>query len=83
MNITVEISMFPFQNTYKDLIKQFIKKLNEYSDLKVTSGPTATVILGEYAYVMKVVTEMLQWSYEEHGKAVFVTKFFPGYEPTS
>jgi len=66
---TAEISMYPFQENYKELIKAFIAKLSYYPDVQVTPGPTSTV-------------EMLRWSHEEHGKAVFVVKIMPGYEPS-
>ena len=81
MMMTVELSMYPFQDNYRDLIKDFTRRLNEQADLSVTTGPTSTVIVGDYARVMTCVTEMIQWSYDEHGRAVFVAKILPGYEP--
>lgn len=79
MNIMVEISMYPFNEDFKPLIKSFIKKLNTYGDLEISTNATSTNIFGEYRYVMEVLTAMLAWSYEEHGRAVFVSKFIPGY----
>ena len=81
MVITVEISMYPFQENYRDLIKGFTGKLNDCEGLRVTTGPTSTVVVGEYARVMESITEMLRWSYVEHGRAVFVAKFIPDYDP--
>lgn len=81
MVITVEISMYPLQENYRSLISSFIEKLKDYPDLQTTTGPTSTVIIGEYARVMSCITQMLGWSYEEHGRSVFVAKFLPGYEP--
>jgi|TARA_B110000495_G_scaffold167807_1_gene154459 uncharacterized protein YqgV (UPF0045/DUF77 family) len=81
MVITVEISMYPFQEKFRDSIKDFIRKLNEYGELQVSSGPTSTVVIGDYDRVMQCLTEMLRWSFQQHGQAVFVTKFLPGYEP--
>jgi len=48
--------------------------------LRVQTTATATMIVGEYQAVMKVLTEMFAWSHEKLGKAVFVTKFIPGFE---
>ncbi len=79
MNIMVEISMYPFNEDFKPSIKSFIDKLNTYADLEISTSATSTNIFGEYQYVMKVLTEMLAWSYSEHGRAVFVSKFIPGY----
>lgn len=80
MPITLEISMYPFQDGYRNLIADFIKKLNQYSDLNISTSATSTIVIGEYQHVMQTLTEMLKWSYEEHGKAVFVTKLIPGYD---
>ena len=79
MNIMLEISMYPFNEDFKPLIKSFINKLNTYADLEISTSATSTNIFGEYRYVMEVLTAMLAWSYEEHGRAVFVSKFIPGY----
>ena len=81
MIITVEMSMYPFKENYRDLIGSFIEKLNQYADLKIATSATSTIIVGEYQHVMQTLTEMLEWSYQNHGKAVFVTKFIPGHEP--
>ncbi len=81
MILTVEISMYPLQQNYIALITDFIAKLNTYSGLRIVTTPTATMVVGEYDVVMKTLTEMLQWSYQTHGKAVFITKFIPDYNP--
>ncbi|MGI9472402.1 MAG: YkoF family thiamine/hydroxymethylpyrimidine-binding protein [Rubripirellula sp.] len=82
MVITVEISMYPFREEFRSLIKDFIRKLNEIDGLKIASGSTSTVIIGDYDLVMDTLKEMFRWSLETHGKAVFVTKFLPGYQPS-
>jgi uncharacterized protein YqgV (UPF0045/DUF77 family) len=79
MNIMVEISMYPFNEDFKTQIKSFIDKLNTYPDLDISTTATSTTVFGEYQYVMEVLTAMIAWSYEEHGRAVFVSKFIPGY----
>ncbi len=81
MMLTVEISMYPFQQEYKVPILAFIKRLNTHAGLRVQTTATATLIVGEYQAVMKVLTEMFAWSHETLGKAVFVAKFIPGFEP--
>jgi len=79
MNLAAELSMYPFNEDFKSLIKNFILKLNSYPDLDITTSATSTIIIGEYQYVMRVLTEMMAWSFAEHGRAVFVSKFIPGY----
>ena len=79
---TVEISMYPFVDNFRGLIKEFIGKLHEYSELQVKTGPTSTVLIGDYDQVMTCLTEMMRWSFQHHGQSVFVTKILPGYTPT-
>ncbi|HTR00593.1 MAG TPA: YkoF family thiamine/hydroxymethylpyrimidine-binding protein [Candidatus Acidoferrum sp.] len=81
MMMTVEISMYPLQADYVSLILDFIAKLNTYPGLRVNTTATATTVTGDYAAVMNTLTEMFAWSHAKHGKAVFVTKFIPGYDP--
>jgi uncharacterized protein YqgV (UPF0045/DUF77 family) len=81
MMLTVEISMYPFKEDYKTPILAFIKQLNTHAGLRVQTTATATLIVGEYQAVMSVLGEMFKWSHETLGKAVFVTKFIPGFEP--
>lgn len=83
MKMTVELSMYPFQENYRDLIGDFIDQLNQYPDLTITTCATSTMIFAEYSLVMKALTELFQWSFETHGKAVFVAKFIPDYDPDS
>jgi uncharacterized protein YqgV (UPF0045/DUF77 family) len=79
MMLTVEISMYPFQEDYKTPILAFIKELNTRSGLRVQTSATATLIVGEHQHVMNVLGELLAWSHDTLGKAVFVTKFIPGF----
>lgn len=81
MILTIEMSMYPFQEDYKTPILSFIEKLNTYDTLHITTTATATMVTGEYESVMLMLTEMLLWSYQTHGKAVYVTKFIPGFDP--
>ena len=81
MMLTVEISMYPFVEDYKTPILGFIEKLNTYEGLRVQTSATATLVVGEHEHVMRTLTELLAWSHARHGKAVYVTKFIPGFEP--
>ena len=81
MVTTVELSMYPFREDYRDAIKGFIARLKQSKGIKVAPGETSTVIIGEHAHVMQTLSELLQWSHDEHGRAVFVAKVIPGYEP--
>ncbi|MDP6182662.1 MAG: YkoF family thiamine/hydroxymethylpyrimidine-binding protein [Gammaproteobacteria bacterium] len=83
MKATVEISMYPIQDDYIPPIDAVIKKLNSFDDLRVTTYPTATTLIGDYAAVMSALQETIAWSHESFGAVVFVTKIIPGYDPDS
>jgi uncharacterized protein YqgV (UPF0045/DUF77 family) len=80
MNITVELSLYPFNADYKTLIKDFITELNKRDGLVINTTPTSTMIHGEYNHVMDTLKELIAWSYDKHGREVFVAKFIPGHE---
>lgn len=81
MMLTVEISMYPFRQDYKVPILGFIERLNGFGELRVNTTATATLVSGEFDHVMRVLGDMLRWSFEQYGKAVYVTKFLPGFVP--
>ena len=81
MILSVEISMYPFQQDYIPPIKGFIERLNTVDGLRVTTTATATLVSGDFDLVMRTLGDMLRWSYETYGKAVYVTKFLPGFAP--
>ena len=80
MKITVELSMYPFNEDYKTLIKDFIAELNKKDGMQIITSPTSTMIHGDYDCVMDTLKEMIAWSYATHGRQVFVAKFIPGHE---
>ncbi|MBT5485301.1 MAG: hypothetical protein HOH14_03685 [Gammaproteobacteria bacterium] len=82
MQLTVEISMYPFNEDYKTLIKGFITQLNKCEGLIIKTSETSTMVHGEYDHLMDSLKAMIAWSYTTHGRAVFVTKFIPGHELT-
>lgn len=82
MTTTIELSFYPFQDQYRATIKDFIRRLKEYTDLRITVGPTSTVIVGEHARVINCMKEMLEWSHASQGRSVFVAKFLLDYDPS-
>lgn len=80
MKLTIEISMYPFDKDYKGLVKDFIKRLNEFKGLKVATSATSTIVNGEYSKVMEMLDEILAWSHQVHGRSVFMVKFIPGHK---
>ena len=81
MTTTIELSFYPFQEEYRAAIKDFIRRLKEYTDLRITVGPTSTVIVGEHARVVDCVKAMMEWSHTNQGRSVFVAKLLLDYDP--
>ena len=82
MNTTIELSFYPLQEHYREIIKDFIRKLKEYKGLKITVGVTSTVMIGEHAQVMNCMKEMMEWSHTHQGRSVFVAKIILDYAPS-
>ena len=81
MKLTAEISMYPLQDDYIPPIRAVIEKLNSSTDIEVNTFATATILSGDFDTVMAAIKDTLAWSQAQHGRAVFVTKFIPGYAP--
>lgn len=79
MIMTVEITMYPFTENFVPPITAFIDRLAASQNLEVQSYPTCTVLIGDFDHIMDVLKEAMAWSHREWGKAVFVSKFLPGY----
>ena len=80
MQLSVELTMYPMQDDYLPKIKAFIDRLAATSAVKRETFPTCTVLTGDFDEVMALLSTMMKWSHDNLGKAVFVTKFLPGYE---
>lgn len=80
MQLSVELTLYPLQDNYLDIIKATITKLNQYSAIEVHTFPTATILIGDYEHLMDVLKDCMRWSVEEFGKCVFIAKFLPNYE---
>jgi len=63
MNISVELTFSPLQDTYEDAIIHFIKKLRA-SNLKVMENPLSTQVYGDYDEVMQVLTAEIKEAFE-------------------
>ena len=80
MQVTIDVSMYPNKEDFIPPIKAFIKTINTYSNLKITTFPTSTVIQGEYHHAMNSVKETILVCQKQFNNAVYVMKVIPGYE---
>ena len=72
--------MYPNKDEFIKPIKGFIELINTYSEIKVITFPTSTVIQGEYECAMNALKETIVKANKKYGMAVYVTKIIPNYE---
>ena len=80
LQVTIDVSMYPNKENFIPPIKGFIKTINTYSDLKITTFPTSTVVQGEYHHAMNSVKETISVCQKEFDNAVYVMKVIPNYK---
>ncbi len=79
MLLSAELTLYPLKDDYLAAIKDTIAKLNTFEGIKVQTFPTATIVMGDYDKVMSLINDIVKWSYETHGRCVFLVKFLPEY----
>lgn len=78
MKLTVDISLYPLNSDYIDIIKEFIAELNKVKGLTIVTNALSTQVTGDYDALMGALQKEMRSNYEKHGKAVFVCKFLSG-----
>ncbi len=73
MVATVEISLYPLKENYKEIILGFIQNLKKHTGLVIETNYTSTHIFGDYDLIFEVVKEEMRKVYAEH-RAVLVMK---------
>ena len=80
MDIGVEISLYPLQSDFPEVIHQFISRLNADGRFKVVSNSMSTQVFGPCDEVLDAVRREVRSTFEgletASGKAVFVMKVF-------
>ena len=77
MEITVEISLYPLNENFKEIIKEFIFNLNKYQNINFVTNNISTQIAGEYNIIMDILKNEIKNTFENH-RAVLVAKFLIG-----
>ena len=78
MNVTIEVSMYPLQDGYLDVIQNFIDRVKANEKLEVIVNTLSTQIFGLYDEVMETVQREIKKSYEKESQAIFVMKVLRG-----
>lgn len=77
MEATIEISLYPLQDNYKEQVKQFIKKIRLHQNLRIESNGMSTQIFGQYDDIMNVLMVDIRETLEIQ-PAMFVLKIGKG-----
>jgi len=75
MKISVEITLAPLEEEYKDKIKNFILLIRK-SGFKYDENPLSTHIYGEYTSLMYFLTKSIQECFEEIDAGIINLKIF-------
>lgn len=78
MRLVVEISLYPLDHQYIPTIKDFIDRINSYSQLTTKTSATSTTVAGEMNQLMAILNTEMQATYAQVGQAIFVCKFLNG-----
>ncbi len=77
MNITIEISLYPLTEKYKDEVLEFINNLQKQG-LKVRVNALSTQIQGEYGQVWTGIGAAIGKTFGDGLRASLVMKVLPG-----
>jgi len=80
MDIGIEISLYPLQADFGEVIRQFIDRMSADGRFRVVSNSMSTQVFGPFDDVLDAVRRELRSTFEgleaPAGKAVFVMKVF-------
>jgi uncharacterized protein YqgV (UPF0045/DUF77 family) len=76
MQITVEISFYPLQQSFGNQILEFINELQGDPLLQIRTNSLSTQVTGDFDSVMQQVTKAIKKGFSSDVKAVVVMKMF-------
>ncbi|MCP4122958.1 MAG: hypothetical protein GY751_14500 [Bacteroidetes bacterium] len=77
MKATVDISLYPLNDTYRDIIVGFVLSLRKRTGISVETDSMSTQIVGDYDELMKILQEEMKAILEQTA-AVFIIKLARG-----
>lgn len=77
MKISAEISLYPLDNNYIQIILDFIESIKNNQNLEVITNGMSTQIFGEIDEVMSTITKATKELYEQK-KAILIMKIGKG-----
>jgi len=74
MNISVDISLYPLKEGYKEAIHAFIEALEAQKDVVVEPNRMSTQVHGEYSFIMKLLEKEIYSVFKEIPESAIVIK---------
>lgn len=77
MNVSIEITLMPLNNNYKEVIKNFIMSLRN-NEFKVFENPLSTQIYGDYDKIMNLLNSKIKSIFFENNGIMINLKIVNG-----
>lgn len=77
MNVSIEITLMPLNNNYKEVIKNFIMSLRN-NEFKVFENPLSTQIYGDYDKIMNLLNSKIKSVFSENNGIMINLKIVNG-----
>ena len=73
--------MYPLGDGYKDIVKDFLRRLNAEQDIEVITNGVSTQVFGEYDQVMSAYTKAMRPTMESGTTVAVVSKIINSHLP--
>ena len=77
MNVSIEITLMPLKDNYKEVIKNFIMSLRN-NEFKVFENPLSTQIYGDYDKIMNLLNSKIKSIFSENNGIMINLKIVNG-----
>jgi len=74
MQASIEISMYPLEENYREIIKNFIERLNLYPKIRVKTNVMSTQVFGDFDTLMDILAKEVKTTFLAHPSVVVVCK---------
>ncbi|GAA5217882.1 YkoF family thiamine/hydroxymethylpyrimidine-binding protein [Corallincola platygyrae] len=78
MKTAAEISLYPLNDNYLEIIHWFIQRLDSYSEIERLTNGMSTQLQGDHDAIFDLLKVEIAAANEKWGRGVFVCKFIPG-----
>ena len=77
MNVSIEITLMPLNNNYKEVIKNFIISLRN-NEFKIFENPLSTQIYGDYDKIMNLLNSKIKSVFSKNNGIMINLKIVNG-----